>query len=170
MFKKFGLPALVLGTFISVLSPVAVLAQNHGGGGRGNSGGERRSGGGQNFSGRSNNGGGRSFNGGGRNFNGGGQNFNSGRSFGGRDFSGGRSFDRGRGFEDRGRGFDRDRGFRDRDRDFRFYGGRGYGFGYYTAPYSYGYAPGYCNPAGYYDRWGNWRYYPGCYVDPYYPY
>src|SRR5216684_6537603 len=150
MFKKFGLPALVLGTVIGVLSPVALLAQNHRGGERGNSGGQRNSGGGQNFSGRS-------YNGGGRNFNGGGQNFNSGRSFSGRDFSGGRGFDRGRSFEgNRGRGFDRDRGFRDRDDHFRFRGGRGYSFGYYGAPYAYGYNPGYCNPAGYYDRWGNW--------------
>jgi hypothetical protein len=37
-------------------------------------------------------------------------------------------------------------------------------FGYYGAPYVYGYAPGYCNPAGYYDQWGNWVYYPGCYA------
>ncbi len=175
MLKKFGLPALVLGTVIGVLSPVAVLAQEHRGGERGNSGGQRFSGGGQNFSGRGYNGGGQSYNnGGGRNYYGGGQNFNSGRSFSGRDYYGGRGYDRGRNFEgDRGRGWDRDRGFRDRDDRFRYNGGRGYSFGFYGAPYYYSapyYDRGSCNPSGYYDRWGNWRYYPGCYVDPYYPY
>jgi hypothetical protein len=52
-------------------------------------------------------------------------------------------------------------------------GGRYYG-GVYIAPYAYGYyAPAYpyAAPAcGYYDRWGYWREYPGCYADPYYPY
>jgi hypothetical protein len=52
-------------------------------------------------------------------------------------------------------------------------GGRYYG-GVYIAPYAYGYyAPAYpyAAPAcGYYDRWGYWRVYPGCYADPYYPY
>ena len=57
---------------------------------------------------------------------------------------------------------------------------RGYGrggslfFGFYGAPYVYGpsyyydpyYAPS-CDPAGYYDQWGYWHAYPGCYADPY---
>jgi hypothetical protein len=55
-----------------------------------------------------------------------------------------------------------------------YYGGSRFylGFGYAPAPYAYG--PGYvyapprpCAPAGYYDRWGRWRIYPGCAVVPY---
>src|SRR5258708_24379959 len=64
MFKRFGLPALVLGTVIGVLSPVGLLAQDHRGGDRGNSGGHGW-GGGQNYSGRGYNGGGRNYNRGG---------------------------------------------------------------------------------------------------------
>lgn len=105
-------------------------------------------GGGRNFSSRGFSGGGRSFNGGGRSFNGGDRGFRGGGHFEGR-----REF--------RGRDFDHD----------RFRGG-GFYFGY-GAPYYYGYAPGYSyDPAcGYYDQWGYWHPYPGCYADPYpYPY
>ncbi len=50
------------------------------------------------------------------------------------------------------------------------YGGGYYG-GYYAAPrlgfgFSYG-APYGCNPAGYYDRFGRFIPYAGCYVPPY---
>jgi hypothetical protein len=52
-------------------------------------------------------------------------------------------------------------------------GGRYYG-GVYIAPYAYGYYPPaypYAAPAcGYYDAWGYWRVYPGCYADQYYGY
>ena len=64
-----------------------------------------------------------------------------------------------------------------------YYGGRGYyGGGYYSGRgyyggglyfglggYGYGYAPGYYGYApacGYYDRWGRWTGYPGCYAGP----
>lgn len=43
-----------------------------------------------------------------------------------------------------------------------FYGPR-YSFGFsYGTPYYYA-PPPVCNPAGYYDQWGNWVFYPGCY-------
>lgn len=63
--------------------------------------------------------------------------------------------------EYRDRDFDRDR-YRDRDfhRDYdrgRVYE-RGYGFGVGVYP---GYAP-VCSPAGFYDRFGVWHFYPGC--------
>jgi hypothetical protein len=56
-----------------------------------------------------------------------------------------------------------------------YYGGTRFtfGFGFGPAPYAYGPAyvyappPPPCVPAGYYDRWGRWRYYPGCYAVPY---
>jgi hypothetical protein len=82
------------------------------------------------------------------------------------NFGGGRSFsERGNG----GRGFSGDF---NRGRDFRgdFHGdrGRGYyrpGFGFGVGVYpSYGYVAPVCNPAGFYDRFGNWQYYPGCAV------
>ena len=90
-----------------------------------------------------------------------------GRSFGGaqRGFSGG-----GRNFSERGnfRGGEREfRGHRDYDRG-RDYGGLRFGYGYYGAPaWGYSYSPYGCDPAGYYDQWGNWQPYPGCYVAPY---
>ena len=44
-----------------------------------------------------------------------------------------------------------------------YYGGPGFGFGVGVyAPY--GYAAPVCNPAGFYDQYGNWEYYPGCAV------
>jgi len=50
-----------------------------------------------------------------------------------------------------------------------YYGGRGYwgpGFGFGVGVYApyYGYAAPVCNPAGFYDAYGNWQYYPGCAV------
>jgi hypothetical protein len=55
-----------------------------------------------------------------------------------------------------------------------FYGGRGYyggpgyygpGFGFGVVVYApYGYAAPVCNPAGFYDQYGNWQYHPGCAV------
>jgi hypothetical protein len=48
------------------------------------------------------------------------------------------------------------------------FGGRGYyrpGFGFGVGVYApYGYAAPACNPAGFYDQYGNWQYYPGCAV------
>ena len=107
---------------------------------------------------------------------------------GGRGFNGGHSyaapnrgnFNGGRSFSERGN----DRGFSERrfnggergefrgERDFHgdrgYYGGRGYyrpslGFGVGAYP-SYGYVAPVCNPAGFYDQWGNWHFYPGCAV------
>jgi hypothetical protein len=53
------------------------------------------------------------------------------------------------------------------NRDFRggYYGGRGYGpgFGFGVGVFpSYGYAAPVCNPAGFYDQYGVWHFYPGC--------
>ncbi|HTC35946.1 MAG TPA: hypothetical protein VK724_21390 [Bryobacteraceae bacterium] len=49
-----------------------------------------------------------------------------------------------------------------------YYGGRGYygpGFGFGVGVYApYGYAAPVCNPAGFYDQYGNWQVYPGCAV------
>jgi len=47
----------------------------------------------------------------------------------------------------------------------RYYGrgGLGFGVGVGVYPsYGYGYAAPVCNPAGYYDQYGNWQPYPGC--------
>jgi hypothetical protein len=63
------------------------------------------------------------------------ENFN--RGYGGREYRGG--YDRGRGY------------------------GRGFGFGVGVYP-SYGYAAPVCNPAGFYDQYGVWHFYPGCAV------
>ena len=92
---------------------------------------------------------------------------------GGRGFSGGHAFSGGRGFGGGyrggngytgGRGFDR-RGY-DWDRGHRgyYYGASssfyfGYGAPYNNSPYTY--APGAC---GYYDAYGYWHAYPGCYA------
>jgi hypothetical protein len=61
------------------------------------------------------------------------ENFN--RGYGGRDFRGG--YDHGRGY------------------------GPGFGFGVGVYP-SYGYAAPVCSPAGFYDPYGVWHFYPGC--------
>jgi hypothetical protein len=154
MFQKLGLPILAISTLLFVLSPSAALARGQSGGGHGSSGGHGFARGGG-FSG----GGNRGFSGGG----------NFGNHFGGQRFS------EGHGYNGGGRDYSRERGDYGRggwgDRD-RYYSGGGPYFGY-GAPYVYGpshYYPGSCNPAGYYDQWGNWQPYPGCYVDPYYPY
>jgi hypothetical protein len=93
---------------------------------------------------------------------------------GGRGDSGGRAFSAGRGFPSRGgggRAYIGVRGFEGRawDRGSRGYGGYYYGggpsfyFGY-GAPYYYN--PGSYGPAacGYYDVYGYWHRYPGCYA------
>jgi hypothetical protein len=75
----------------------------------------------------------------------------------------------GRAFSAPSRGFDRgDRGGRAFEGGRAYYGGRGYygpgfGVGVY-APYGYGYTAPVCNPAGFYDQYGTWQYYPGCAV------
>ena len=116
----------------------------------------------------------------------GGHGFNGGHGFsGGRGggFSGGRSFSAPRGNFGGGHVENRFNGGArfDHDRDFHggreYYGGRGYygGGGYYRPGLGFGvgvYAPnGYaapvCDPAGFYDQYGNWQYYPGCAVPPY---
>ena len=143
-------------------SPVGAFAQNRGGGhsggrqggfnGGGHSGGRQGgfNGGGNSFSAqnRGNFGGGHAFSAPSRGFSGG---FRGGReSYGGRGYDGG--VRGGRGFYG-GRGYDGGRGY---------YGsGFGFGVGVY-APY--GYAAPVCNPAGFYDQYGNWQYYPGCAV------
>jgi hypothetical protein len=58
-------------------------------------------------------------------------------------------------------------GGRDFHGDRGYYGGRGYGpgFGFGVGVYpSYGYAAPVCNPAGFYDQYGVWHFYPGCAV------
>jgi hypothetical protein len=103
----------------------------------------------------------------------GGHGRSGGQAFSGRGFSGGggRAFSGGRGFSGGGRAFNGGR-FYGGGRGFyggRYYGGRSYFFGFYGAPYVYSpyyYGGGYCNPPGYYDQWGYWRPYPGCYVPP----
>ena len=49
-----------------------------------------------------------------------------------------------------------------------YYGGQGYyrpGFGFGVGVYApYGYSAPVCNPAGFYDQYGNWQIYPGCAV------
>jgi hypothetical protein len=85
----------------------------------------------------------------------------------GQSFRGGGGFrghaERGGGWGEGGGHFDRGRGW---DHD-RYRGGGGLYFGY-GAPYYYGYGSGYYDPAcGFYDRWGYWHPYPGCYADPY---
>ena len=85
--------------------------------------------------------------------------FSGGRAYSGRNFSGdGYS----RGYRGGGRSYN---GGRYYDRG-RYYGGGYYPGGYYSgfvAPYAYGFAPESC---GYYDRWGYWHVYPGCYAAP----
>jgi len=82
------------------------------------------------------------------------------------NFSGGHAFSApARGNFDRGNAYGGGRAY---------YGGRGYysgrgyygpGFGFGVGVYApYGYAAPVCNPAGFYDAYGVWRYYPGCAV------
>lgn len=70
-----------------------------------------------------------------------------------------------------------------RSRDWDDYRGRRWGnsfsFGFYSAPRAYYYPapsyyyaptyvePTYCDPNGFYDRWGYWHPDPACAVDPY---
>jgi hypothetical protein len=138
---------VALVTAMAAFSPITVMAQNRGGheGGRG---GEQSRG-----SERSN---------------AAPRNFNAGRSFSDHGNERG-NFNRGDQFSERGRGFSGDF---NRGREFRgdFRGGRGYGpgFGFGVGVYpSYGYAAPVCNPAGFYDRFGVWHFYPGCAAPPY---
>jgi len=158
MLRKLGLPILAIGAVLFAFSTSAAFARDHGGGGHGSGGhGSSRGGG---FSGGGEHFGNRGFSGG-----------NYGNHFGGQRFSGGREFNGGARFYGGDRGYDRSysgRAWGGYDRNYRG-GGLYFGFG---APYVYGpnyYYPGGCDPAGYYDQWGNWQPYPGCYVDPYYP-
>jgi hypothetical protein len=189
MFTKLGFHTILLGAVVTFLSPALVSASEHGGGGRGgghgSSGGSYSGRGGGSYGGQSYRGGGQSYSGhggqsyssrgggsyGGQSYRGGGQSYRGG----GQNFSGGQSYSRGREYEGGGRGY-----YRGNDHDYRGYrGGRGYyggGYGSYSAPYYYGYGPSYyysdpgynaCDPAGYYDQWGRWIPYPGCYVPGY---
>jgi hypothetical protein len=123
---------------MAAFSPVTAMAQNRGGheGGRGFSGGHSNA-----APSRGNSNGGRAF------------------SERGNDRGVSGNFNRGNAYVGRGE-------FRG-NRDFRggYYGGRGYGpgFGFGVGVYpSYGYAAPVCNPAGFYDQYGVWRFYPGC--------
>jgi hypothetical protein len=120
--KKRLLNILAVAVILTLSSPVAVLAREHGAGGGGHS-------------------------------------FSSGRSVGaGQRFNGGERQFRGGDFRHDGRGWG---GGRDYNRG-RYYGGA-WG-GYYGAPYGgYAYEPG----CGYYDNWGYWHPYPGCYAPGY---
>jgi hypothetical protein len=126
-------------------SPAGAFAQNRGGGHEG--GREGGFNGGHSFSApsRGNFNGGHAFSAPDRGNSGG--NFNRGNGYGGRENYG-----------DRDEHFDRDRG--------EHFGGYyrpsvGFGVGVY-APY--GYTAPVCSPAGFYDQYGNWQYYPGCAV------
>jgi hypothetical protein len=139
---------------VMAFSPAAAFAEGHGGshgfsGGRGFSGGHAGGfSGGHSFSApRGNFGGGHVEN----HYNGGAR-FEGGRGFhGGREYYGGHEYYGGRGYYGGG--------------------GRGYyrpGFGFGVGVYApYGYAAPVCDPAGFYDQYGNWQYYPGCAIPPY---
>jgi len=119
------------------VSPVAVFAAGHDGG-RGGGGHAGGFGGGHSFAAPSRG----NFSGGGRAYSAPSREFNRGDrgDRGGRPFEGGRAYYGGRG-----------------------YYGPGFGVGVY-APYGYGYSAPVCNPAGFYDQYGAWQYYPGCAV------
>jgi hypothetical protein len=151
--RKAGLPAVALGATLALAAPATVLARGP----------EGNHGGGRSFSQ------GRSFSGGGRNF-GGGQRYSAPAPAyrGGEHYNGGGNYYGGGGNYYRG-GSNYYRGG-DHDRDRHYY--RGYGPGYYAAPaygFGFSYAPDPCNPGGYYDAYGQWIPYPGCYVAPYAP-
>jgi hypothetical protein len=140
--RKAGLSAVALGAALALAAPATVLARGP----------EGDHGGGRSFSQ------GRSFSGGGRSF-GGGQRFSAPAPAyrGGEHFNNGGNYYRGGGW-----------GGHDYDR--HYYRGYGYGYGgYYGAPaygFGFSYAPDPCNPGGYYDAYGRWIPYPGCYVPP----
>ena len=77
------------------------------------------------------------------------------------EFRGGEHY-RGRDY-DRGEHFYRHHDY-DHDRNY----GHAWGFGFRAPYYGGGYyvTPNPCNPAGFYDQWGNWQWYPGCYAGP----
>jgi hypothetical protein len=101
--------------------------------------------------------------------------FNGGRSFSAPSRG---NFNAGHGFSAPNRGnfsgsFNHGDSYRGRENysDHHFDGDRGARFGGYYRPgfgvgvYApYGYAAPVCNPAGFYDQYGNWQYYPGCAV------
>ena len=104
---------------------------------------------------------------------------------GGRSFShprgyyGGRSYSSPRGFYGGQRGYYGGRNFLPGNRGYysnRYYprGGYGRSYIYFGAPfgafYYRSYPLPYCNPNGYYDRWGRWYPDPRCAYDPYYGY
>ncbi len=143
--NRFGKVLAPAALFVAMaVSPVAALAASHGGGHSGGFGGGHGGsvGGGHSFAApsRGNSGGGRAYSAPARG------NFNRGNVYGG-----------GRGFY--GGGYYGGRGY---------YGGQGYygpGLGFGVGVYApYGYAAPVCNPAGFYDQYGNWQYYPGCAV------
>jgi hypothetical protein len=125
---------VALVTAMAAFSPITAMAANRGG----HEGGRGGFSGGHSYAApsRGNFGGGRGFSAPRGNVSG---NFNRGNAYGGRAFYGGREF----------------------------YGSRGYGpgFGIGVGVYpSYGYAAPVCNPAGFYDQYGVWHFYPGCAV------
>jgi hypothetical protein len=148
LIERSTLPALLVGSLLAFSSAAPLLAQERGSGGHGGGSGGHSSSGGSAV--------GHSFSGGG----------SAGRSYGGaqRGSSGGE-----RSFAERGNFQGGDRAYRgDRDYGRRGYYGGGFGYGYYGGPvYGHPYGAYGCDPAGYYDQFGNWQPYPGCYVAPY---
>ena len=150
-FLKKAVAPVALVAAMTAFGPAAAMAQNRGGHEGGRGGARGGSSGGHSYAAPNRgNSGGHSFSdrGAGQR----GQNFNRGntdRRFESRgEFRGGRDFHNDRGY------------YRGRD-----YYRPGFGFGVGVYP-SYGYVAPVCNPAGFYDQWGNWQYYPGC-VPPY---
>lgn len=146
-FVKKAVAPVALVAAMAAFSPSTAMAQNRGGheGGRG------------------------VFNGGHSNAAPSRGNLNGGRSFSDRGNERGGDFNRGNQFSRRGndRGFS-ERGFNGGDRDFHGDRNRGFyrpGFGFGVGVYpSYGYVTPVCNPAGFYDQYGVWHFYPGCAV------
>jgi hypothetical protein len=129
--------ALAIG--IAAFSPVAALAQWHGGYSGGHGGYAAHS-----FAAPRNFGGGRGFSE--RGYGGGVR----GGFYAGRPYYGGRGYYGGGGYYGRG-----------------YYGGRGYYAPCFSVGvYPYGYAAPTCNPSGFYDQYGNWQPYQGCEVPP----
>ena len=133
---------MALAVAMAAFTPVAALAQGHGGYGGGHGG---YSGGHGGYAGHSS---------------AAPRNFGGGHGFAERGYAGGvrggfyagRPYYGGGGYYGRG-----------------YYCGRGYygpGFSVGVYPYSYGYVAPTCNPAGFYDQYGNWQPYQGCGVPP----
>ena len=143
--RALSISAMILAVSFALAAPPTAMAQRFQGrqgyssGSRGYSGGRP----GYSSGGRQGYSAGRGFSGGGQRYYSPAPAFRGGRSYGGGYYSGG------------------DRG--------RYFRGNSRYYGYYSAPYAYGYtyAPEYCEPAGYYDNWGRWIPLPGCAVVPY---